>query len=520
MRIVCPNCGEEPVKGQRHVCAVAKAPVASIPGLAPAPLSAPGGGMEGATPSASSGGGIQRRGAAHVASSGAVCASIASLVTKNPSLWRSGKALARCGGEDFVAGLLAAAAGSVGWHRDPKTVLMTILSGSVQQEAARALQDFWRVWSGARKRPPRYAQGYRQLELTHTAASQPHRAAPARPPALLPVGSMGEHGASRARAGSGGQALHRDGTMTPPVPPSPRQPGTPRNRSNPRPVAVRAVPMNPIQAMKHRKNQQQLDVEERKLKEAMEETAAIMGAARLPAGPPSMAPPCGQLALAAMPADGADEAYGSSRPGAWSNPPSAPSSPRRRMPLPPTLPGEDLAAAALTPLERRAMRKASADASVEPPSPTSSGMCDSPRSRALVPASPTRRGGGGFGHQVSSAPPTLTGWRPPSAGRVRDEPPRPSSQQSPSATDRLKERMKQREGGSVGRREPSVGASGGAADWRSRIEARQREAEEVQVQEHHNKQQNQERSGKRNDAMRRVMERQAQRQHEVDALEA
>merc|ERR1719375_2189309 len=41
------------------------------------------------------------------------------------------------------------------------------------------------------------------------------------------------------------------------APPSPRPPGTPRNRSNPRPVNSRAVPLNPIQALKQRRLQQE-----------------------------------------------------------------------------------------------------------------------------------------------------------------------------------------------------------------------------------------------------------------------
>jgi len=49
---------------------------------------------------------------------------------------------------------------------------------------------------------------------------------------------------------------------------------------------------------------------------------------------------------------------------------------------------------------------------------------------------------------------------------------------------------------------------------------RQREAQEMQVIEAEHKQKTAERSSRRNDAMRRVMERQAQRQQEVEELEA
>jgi hypothetical protein len=42
----------------------------------------------------------------------------------------------------------------------------------------------------------------------------------------------------------------------------------------------------------------------------------------------------------------------------------------------------------------------------------------------------------------------------------------------------------------------------------------------MQEQEAHHKQQTDERSSRRNDALRKVMERQAQRQQEVEGLEA
>lgn len=420
-----------------------------------------------------------------MASSGAVCASVASLVTKNPSLWRSSRALVRCTGEDFVAGLLAVAAGSAGWHRDPKKVLVTVFAGCVVHEAAKAVQEVWRARLAARRRAPKYVQGYRQLELAAPAT----RFGPARPPALVGTEPPG----ARPLVGGGGCG-QSNGRVTPPMPPSPRRPETPRNKSNPRPVAAKAVPLNPIQALKQRRVQQQYEVEERRHKEA---------------GPLVQVDPLMQR---------------------WCDPPSEPSTPRRPPSLPRAAmgpcevdePSEAFAYSALTPLERRAVRKAAQEA-LGPPSPLSTAEPSPMVLAMLAPPSPPRRGGAALVGEVRSAPVTGSNWRPPSAGL--HERPRPASQQSPDsqsdrATDRLRERMKQRESGSTRgpRRDPSAGSSG--ADWRTRIEMRQHEDKLTHEQEQELRQQSAERSGRRNDALRRVMERQSQRQGDVACLEA
>ncbi|CAE7365285.1 unnamed protein product, partial [Symbiodinium sp. KB8] len=78
------------------------------------------------------------------ATASSMCASIASLASKNPGLWKSSRTLARCGGEDFVAALIFTAAGLPTWSRDPKRTLLAALCGNVAHEAAKALQNFWR----------------------------------------------------------------------------------------------------------------------------------------------------------------------------------------------------------------------------------------------------------------------------------------------------------------------------------------------------------------------------------------
>jgi len=98
-----------------------------------------------------------------------------------------------------------------------------------------------------------------------------------------------------------------------------------------------------------------------------------------------------------------------------------------------------------------------------------------------------------------------------------------SSSASPSATERLRSRLQQRgdNTSSDSRRDTGNSSNADAApSWKDRIEMRQRQAEEHEYQEADLKQKLAERSCRRNDAMRRVMERQAQRQQEVIQLEA
>jgi hypothetical protein len=84
--------------------------------------------------------------------------------------------------------------------------------------------------------------------------------------------------------------------------------------------------------------------------------------------------------------------------------------------------------------------------------------------------------------------------------------------------------LKQRDSSASRVRDQSPGAlANGPADakgWQARIEARQREAEEVKEMETIHQQRTEERSSRRNDALRKVMERQAQRQQDVEILEA
>ncbi|CAE8641636.1 unnamed protein product [Polarella glacialis] len=531
MRVVCPNCGEEPQKGQRHYCKPAQqAPRQQLELDFPQPASRPS--ATGAGGDANRGG-LQRR-AAPCATAGAMCASVASLASKNPGLWKSGRTLARCSGEDFVAGLLASAVGQPFWHRDPKRALLCTLTGRVADEAARAVQDFWRQvlrrrQDSAPRRTAGTVGGYQQLLLAQvkpaktlpsgappaalSVPSAAHRASdsrerraaqhsdeqrPSRPAALtlaLTGGPPARQGAlSAGSACSGGSGS----TGTPAVPPSPRQPDTPRNKSNPRPLGVRAVPLNPIQAMKQRKVQQQQDAEERRLQqleEAEERRLSKAQGAGTGSSPPSPQAKSSML-LATQATSRSSSPAGSPGHGLTSAQVNTQvalvvsqlaAEEVARPPLPPTDWGETL----LTPLERRQLRQA---------------VPSSPRAlQATGEAGPeTPRGNSAaFVHRAMS----------------------PSS-----ATDRLKDRIRQRDATarpsesrtSSSRPEGRAveGHSAATSGWKDRIEARQRESEEHQAQEAEQKQVTTERSCLRNDAMRRVMERQAQRQQDVDALEA
>lgn len=114
----------------------------------------------------------------------------------------------------------------------------------------------------------------------------------------------------------------------------------------------------------------------------------------------------------------------------------------------------------------------------------------------------------------NSAPSTLAQWRP-----ADNRPPTGASRSSSataggiSATDRLRERMQKRSG--IG-----GGGGGGAGDWKERIENRKVETEQQQEMEKEERHIVAERAGRRAEAMRRVQERQRQRQEEVVGLEA
>eukprot|EP00405_Crypthecodinium_cohnii_P029439 CAMPEP_0206514040 /NCGR_PEP_ID=MMETSP0324_2-20121206/61886_1 /ASSEMBLY_ACC=CAM_ASM_000836 /TAXON_ID=2866 /ORGANISM="Crypthecodinium cohnii, Strain Seligo" /LENGTH=474 /DNA_ID=CAMNT_0054006409 /DNA_START=137 /DNA_END=1563 /DNA_ORIENTATION=+ len=472
MRIVCPTCGEEPVKGQRHVCQ-------ATPSSAVLALEGPGIGQ----------GGIRRRNPASVASAGAVCSSVASLVSKQPGLWRSSKALARASSDDFVAA-------SLQWHqpllyKDPKKSVLQVFLKQVQHEAAKSVQEMWRRWrQGKKPRQKQYADGYLQLELT------------------LPV--------ARNRQEANAAVQNANGMGTNNVSSGPRQPDQAKRGG--------AVPMNPIQALKQRRQQKERTAEEEEeaqLKQAMEVAASMMLAERQ-----------------------------------HSSTPSAPSTPRRAPQALPPVPTA-ISPRHAAPDSHRAfppaeIQKEPSNFSQGTVSPASTSLPSPSDQAALPPSMPApaahRRGRDdqdsakpkaelALQNEVSSAPPTISGWRPPSPTTRNDDVIRPSSQQDQSATERLRERMRQRESGtsmpkgsrtsapnsSSGQQAPSSSGSGSgngaAADWKLRIEARRREAEEQQQQEQQHKHTIQERAGRRNEAMSRIIERQAQRQCEVSLLE-
>jgi len=418
---------------------------------------------------------------------GALCASIASLISKSPGLWRSGKALARSGGEDFVAGLLATAVGFPDWHRNPKRALVCALAGRVAEEAARALQEFWRGRRQARsqlRHPPKVSHGYQQLSIAN----------------------------SRPRAPM------QEATAAAPNAPAPRQPETPRNKSNPRPNQARGVPMNPIQAMKMRRAQQQQEAEEKRQQDlqAAEGERLQRGDSQPPTPKTPRGPEGGMLrrgivtiATQELPSD--EPGGGSSCSDAVPPCPSSSSTPRAvglfgRPPMPPGSSGSDEPGGAFSlPLERREYRRGAA-------SPRASLM--SPRSVALQRSA------------VAADATSATTPNAAAAGRLtggNSEARRVSSSASPSATERLRSRLQQRGENTSSDTRRDVGSSPNAdtaPSWKERIEMRQRQAEEHEYQEADLRQKLAERSCRRNDAMRRVMERQAQRQQEVIQLEA
>jgi len=504
IRIVCPICGDEPKKGQRHICRpTQQGPPRQQVELELSPQvrsnDTTGSACEPRAPPSStpSGAGISIRRNVISTTPGAMCASIASLISKSPGLWRSGRALARSSGEDFVAGLLATAVSFPDWHKNPKRALVCALAGRVADEAARALQDFWRDRRQARsklRQPRKVVGGYQQLSLAIS-----HTQVPAQATASTPTG------------------------------PAPRQPGTPRNKSNPRPSQARGVPMNPIQAMKMRRAQQQQEAEERKqqsLQEAENERSQ-RGASQ----PPTPKTPRGLeggmlrrgiVTIATQELPGDEPGGGSSCSDAVPPCPSSASTPRAaglsgRPPVPPGSSGSDEPGGASSlPLERRAFRRGMAS-----PRPS----LVSPRS---ISAAPSANSSSTAQQRTDAAPDATSGTTPNAAATGRfaggnSEARRVSSASPSAATERLRSRMQQRgeNSSSNSRRDTGSTSNADAAlSWKERIEMRQREAEEHECQEADLKQKLAERSCRRNDAMRRVMERQAHRQQEVIQLEA
>jgi len=483
MRIVCAVCGEEPVRGQRHFCKPTEAPRAKdeldVGSIAPGYPFGNSASVLGAqsnpycqsfssTKVHSSNGGsehvsaLQRRGAAN-ASSGVVCASIASLLSKSPALWKSSRALARCGRDEFAAGLFAVAVGVPGWHKDPKKAILCALA-RVADDAARALQGFWRRCLSTRASKQRARMvlpgGYQRLALP--ASQQSGSDVRCKPPTVA-----GQPG--RGRAG------------VPSAPPSPRPPETPRNKSNPRPTGIGAVPMNPIQALKQRKLQQQQESEERRLlqvQEAEERRAARKREGSLRGSTVSREPAYEALTDAAPPRSPSEAGNSAEADQGIALTPRGDARDNDRM-LPTTA----------SPSPRHSLQTMSC--SSLPPRPDA---------------------------EMMSAPVTTSRWRSEHA-TTPDGPRASSTGKSPSATERLQARMKQRDQNrSIDSRSTCV-SSDAPPSWKDRIEARQRETEEMQEMEMEHKIKVTERSCRRNDAMKRVMERQAQRQQEVSELD-
>lgn len=296
--------------------------------------------------------------------------------------------------------------------------------------------------------------------------------------------------------------------------------------------------MNPIQALKHRRIQQQQEIEERKHQQQQGSEERRPAQAKREDfnqhGSSLSQPPSPQASLsppflleddmkAAPTADSIGrppalpQHYEDHGPGAAAAAATASAAARGSF---------DGPVAALTPLERRAQRQ-------QAQSPRGSAVPSSvPLGTQARPADGAAPSAGGA-EEVRSAPTTLTSWRPPSSPRstgASADSPRASSAQT-SATDRLRERMMQRQGNKIGERTPTAASSpsasgrphvptGIACSWEERIAARRREAEEEKTVELEHNHRVSERSNLRSDAMRRVVERQAERKQDVATLDA
>ncbi|CAE7265341.1 unnamed protein product, partial [Symbiodinium sp. CCMP2456] len=431
------------------------------------------------------------------ATASSMCASIASLASKNPGLWKSSRTLARCGGEDFVAALIFTAAGLPTWSRDPKRTLLAALCGNVAHEAAKALQSFWRqsrrTVSVYQPRPPKEpANGYSPYRVDK--ASTHHGSFPT--PKASPKVYFQE---GEARRGWGQQSVGSEKNGTAPAP-------GPTKKSNPRPVQSRAVPVNPLQAMKNRLAQQQQDAEDRRLHGLQQAEDARLARVGVPETGLRAPQGTGPGSWSSHHSEKSEEAWDEvgERTPAPPAPPPAPKASEEEPPRPIVASGQyepghsvpvarDVAPAAVepsaaspppapsalgdsmpTPLERRQMRQLAANSS-------------SPSPREAVSEGATPAG---------SAPATCL-----------------------AATERLRDRLKKREGsGRTGERTRSVPDASSMVNWQERIELRHKEAEEQQVHEREEKQRTAERSTKRNDALKRVMERREQRQADAVTL--
>jgi len=382
---------------------------------------------------------------------------MASLASKNPGLWKSKRSLARCGGEDFVAALIFMAAGHDSWSKTPKRALLLAFHG-VATEAARALQRFWR--GRQRQRRTAAVAATTAAVVGYTAKASTYH------------GSFGERRSVPA-APRGRSEPSADSNPTPAVPSGPK-------KSNPRPMQSRAVPVNPLQAMKLRHAQQQQEAEERRLhgmQEAEEARQARPRPAEVAGGQSQSLPEAvdenliftppitaAQSTMEALLANLAPQRDGQEQDGT-----TADSTPKLDGKV--DFQGDNM----LTPLELRKLR---AEASKTLPTE-----------------------GSPVAQQGSAAP--------------------PDALRSIAATERLRDRLRQRESSNKTERtaRPVTDAGASQVHWKERIELRHKEAQEQQVQEKEEKQRTAERSTKRADAMRRVLERREQRQQESIGLE-
>lgn len=391
-----------------------------------------------------------------------LCASVGSLATKNKGLWKSKRSLARCGGEDFVAGLLFMAS-NPDWSRDPKRALL-MAAGEVAHEAAKALQSFWRQSCQRREAAInlRAREAVAEYARTEKAASGP-RSDPKKP-----IGA-------RARAGSHERAR--------PAGPTEQTCSERGWKSNPRPSPARGVPMNPLQAMKQRLAQQQHELEERRW-QGRQEAEDARQARRTPASP--------EVSQAGCP---------SSARGAEVSPESS------------TPPEESAVEALLASLaaDSRPLEREGQDAqdSTATAASTPSGSCGFAEAAGEAMPTPLELRKLREASKVKSeASPTASTGAPFLSAPL-------------AATERLRDRLKKRESGKGEFRTPRPPAEAGTSqiNWKERIEIRHKEAEEQQVQAEEEKQRTAERSTRRTDALRRVQERREQRHQEASGLE-
>lgn len=269
-----------------------------------------------------------------------------------------------------------------------------------------------------------------------------------------------------------------------PSAPSPVADKTPTatRKSNPRPVQSRAVPVNPFQAMKLRMAQQQQEAEERRIlgrQEAEEarqarakpESAGARGQAFGAA--PMLAAPAPTLVLP----EAVDEDF-------MLTPPTALDTTMEAL----------LANLAAPPLQSERDRQDMQDSTADS-TPKLDGKSSDAGESMLTPLELRKLRAEASKAVPSDSSPAKGSVAPPAA-----------------ATERLRDRLRKNAA-------PPEVANASQVNWKERIELRHKEAEEQQVQEKEEKQRTAERSSKRSDALRRVLERREQRHQESLGLE-